>query len=249
MVYTGWAPHGLGTREEHTGRQAYSTVQQNTVWAGWCAGTERAARQSEATVRASRATPPDPRVEGPGDYGLLHTHQLDIEPQGETRLGRALRVRSRLAPIETRSFRGASTISYPRPEHHAVGGWPPPDPQAAGTSLWNDGFHTTSALPGAAGAMTRAHRSSLAAAMPSRHSPSRGHSPQRSASVGFGSTRSLSPRRSLSPHGLSRNRSLADDPAREQRVLRLYQEAHRRRSVAAILTTTQSPGMSLRGCL
>ncbi len=206
-------------------------MQQNAVWSKWCAGTERAAHASERAVRQSGATPGDPR-DGQGDYGLRNAHQMHIEPLNETRQGRMQRVKARLPPVRTPPGTGNRTLSWPPANAFQPGGWPPSEPGAGGSWHLNDGFQATGALPqqAARDLMTRAHRSSLAASGTFRcGNPGRATS-SAARSRSYGGSRSLSPRRGrmFSPTGLCRNSSLID-PRREERVMRLYHEAHRRR--------------------
>lgn len=217
------------------GRQAFNPVQQSVVWRQWNAGNERAAHASALAVRQSYEPPGDPR-DGQGDYGLRHAHQMHIEPLNETRQGRLQRVKARLPPVQTPPGTGHRTLSWPAANAYEPGGWPPTEGGGAanGGGSWhlNDGFQSTGAFAqqAARDPMTRAHRSSLAASgtgFRRSSSPRRSRSPARSSG---GGSRSLSPRRGRmsSPTGLCRNSSLID-PRREERVMRLYNEAHRRR--------------------
>lgn len=213
------------------GREAFNPVQQNSVWRKWCSGTERAAHASAHAVRQSCEPPVDPR-DGKGDYGLRTAHQMHIEPLNETRQGRLQRVKARLPPVQTPPGTGHRTLSWPPQNAFDPGGWPPEEPSARTSWHLNDGFHTTQPLQQQAAhdPMTRAHRSSLAASSAFRRGKSARFGTSATRGRSSGGSRSLSPRRGRmsSPTGLCRNSSLID-PRREERVMRLYHETHRRR--------------------
>lgn len=212
------------------GRQAFSPVHKSVLWTEWCAGHERAARASAHAVRQSLEPPVDPR-DGRGDYGLRGAHQMGIEPLNETRQGRLQRVKAQLNPALTSSATGYRTVNWPPANAFDPGGWPPAEPGAGGSWHLNDGFHTTSGRPQeAAIPMTRSHRSSLATSGVFRRCGQGRSNASAARARTSGGSRSLSPRRgrALSPTGLCRNTSLID-PRRQERVMRLYHEAHRRR--------------------